>query len=504
MCMKNYLFSFLILAGMMSCQQEDGFAPEEDAKSSQDLLTRSGADQEYESVVINGIRIMTKNLNVGTFASTVGEVNYWQFDDAGIQKWGYDDVESNCDSLGGLYEWWEMMTGGYTDKITTARAQSTVLSGDISSWDTLYGIKTIQVGDVWHVQGICPDGWHLPSREEWLTIVPSETAAPTELGLTLSGRREYNGRNFQYADRFGFYWSSTPTRNYSAWYRRFSNGSNLSEYVDGARSTGHPVRCVKTVESSDLRILYSINFNRNWTPSPVFNEVFELVDENGTVVTTASSKIKKFRFKLGKEGYKGVTSARDLFFKCTSLVSIELPDWGECTSCFTMFNECTSLTSVTLPDTWGEITNVDYMFNVCQSLTSINLPNNWGKITSTYWMFRLCGFSNITIPDNWGSITNIKEMFLACHNLKSINLPKSWGNIINAIGAFRECYILKFIELPLLSPTVNYSRLFTSTGFSSKDIGVENPTGYVASPSYGVFPSQAWKTGIGLDDLPNL
>ncbi len=53
-----------------------------------------------------------------------------------IEKYCYDDNTSNCDTYGGLYQWEEMM-----QYVTTPGAQ-----------------------------GICPDGWHLPTDEEFKTM----------------------------------------------------------------------------------------------------------------------------------------------------------------------------------------------------------------------------------------------------------------------------------------------------------------------------------------------
>ncbi|MGM0651082.1 MAG: FISUMP domain-containing protein [Bacteroidota bacterium] len=53
-------------------------------------------------------------------------------------SWCYDDDPSNCDTYGRLYDWEAAMEG--------ASASETNPSG---------------------VQGICPDGWHIPSDDEW-------------------------------------------------------------------------------------------------------------------------------------------------------------------------------------------------------------------------------------------------------------------------------------------------------------------------------------------------
>ncbi len=81
---------------------------------------------------------MGENLNVGTFVQSVNRTDE-QFahsdvsDNGVIEKYCYDNSERNCRKYGGLYDWDEAM--GYI-----------VTEG---------------------VQGICPDGWHIPTNAEW-------------------------------------------------------------------------------------------------------------------------------------------------------------------------------------------------------------------------------------------------------------------------------------------------------------------------------------------------
>ncbi len=75
---------------------------------------------------------MAENLNVGSMIN--GSSN--QTNNGIIEKYCYDDNTSNCDTYGGLYQWEEMM-----QYVTTPGAQ-----------------------------GICPDGWHLPTDEEFKTM----------------------------------------------------------------------------------------------------------------------------------------------------------------------------------------------------------------------------------------------------------------------------------------------------------------------------------------------
>ncbi|MCD4680629.1 MAG: FG-GAP-like repeat-containing protein, partial [Bacteroidales bacterium] len=85
--------------------------------------------QVYNTVLIGDQCWLKENLNVGTMIN--GNQN--MSNDELIEKYCYGDDPSNCDTYGGLYQWNEMM-----QYVTTEGAQ-----------------------------GICPDGWHLPTDEEW-------------------------------------------------------------------------------------------------------------------------------------------------------------------------------------------------------------------------------------------------------------------------------------------------------------------------------------------------
>ncbi|MBP7849510.1 MAG: hypothetical protein KA053_04480 [Lentimicrobiaceae bacterium] len=97
-----------------------------------DSLTDTRDGQIYPTVQIGTQCWMAKNLNLGTLITATSE----QMNNTTIEKYCYNDNVSNCDIYGGLYQWDEMM-----DYTTTEGAQ-----------------------------GICPDGWHLPTDGEWCTL----------------------------------------------------------------------------------------------------------------------------------------------------------------------------------------------------------------------------------------------------------------------------------------------------------------------------------------------
>jgi uncharacterized protein (TIGR02145 family) len=106
-----------------------------------DYFIDSRDGKEYNTVLIGNQCWMRENLNIGTMIN--GSNN--QTDNGSIEKYCYDDDASNCDTYGGLYQWNEMM-----QYVTTEG-----------------------------VQGICPDGWHIPTDTEWKIL-------EGELGMSTS------------------------------------------------------------------------------------------------------------------------------------------------------------------------------------------------------------------------------------------------------------------------------------------------------------------------------
>ena len=82
----------------------------------------------YHTVLIGDQCWLKENLNVGTI------VNVWNHTNNGIvEKRCFEDNPENCEKFGGLYYWNELMQYTKAEK----------------------------------AQGICPDGWHIPSQDEY-------------------------------------------------------------------------------------------------------------------------------------------------------------------------------------------------------------------------------------------------------------------------------------------------------------------------------------------------
>jgi uncharacterized protein (TIGR02145 family) len=182
--------------------------------------------QKYRTVVIGGKRWMAENLNY--------------VPDSG-NSWCYYNDNRYCNQYGRLYDW------------ATAMGIST--SYNNSSW---WG------SDVKH-RGICPVGWHLPSRAEWNNLVSAvgSSAGPklkstsgwngsgngtNDFGFSaLPGGVRYSNAGFGNAGAgdYGYWWTATERESLYAYYR-YMGYDNDYVYEDyGFKSNGRSVRCLE-------------------------------------------------------------------------------------------------------------------------------------------------------------------------------------------------------------------------------------------------------------------
>lgn len=148
---------------------------------------------------------------------------------ASDSSWCYDDDTASCTKYGRLYN------------------QSAALAG---------APRSVSVPSL--VQGVCPTGWHLPSRGEWDILMAREggedsagtallalSATGTDkrgLALLLGGTRSldgFSGEPFYHDDDFsGYYWTASRD------YLRFDYKSRfVTDYVDNPEKA-HSVRCL--------------------------------------------------------------------------------------------------------------------------------------------------------------------------------------------------------------------------------------------------------------------
>ena len=101
----------------------------------------------YKTVKIGSQTWMAQNLNYADSAETPSLVG---------RSWCYDDRDASCDAMGRLYTW-------------AAAIDSVKLASDETNPQQCGYYTTCDVPA--NVRGICPEGWHLPSADEWKQLI---------------------------------------------------------------------------------------------------------------------------------------------------------------------------------------------------------------------------------------------------------------------------------------------------------------------------------------------
>jgi uncharacterized protein (TIGR02145 family) len=198
------------------------------------LKFKCGEPIIYDGKTYNTVKIgdqcwFQENLNVGTRINGSQK----QTNNNVIEKHCYNDEDINCEFYGALYQWDEMM------KFSTS------------------------------TQGICPTGWHIPSKGDWLILTDylggnsiaggkikeiglnnwatPNYGATNSSGFTALGTGKHSSIGFDGIMLFAYMWSSTtdisdPKYSWSA--TPYSAGEEL--YIGlGLKENSFSVRCVK-------------------------------------------------------------------------------------------------------------------------------------------------------------------------------------------------------------------------------------------------------------------
>ncbi len=181
-----------------------------------------------------------KIATIGTQTWMAENLNYETEDGS----WCYDNETENCDIYGRLYNW--------------ATAMNFADSCNSEVCDSLIQAKH---------EGICPTGWHVPTKEEWQSLLlfinhPYTSSYNAKKLKAVSGWNDYNGdddygfsalpgggRNssgiFSDIGNKGYWWTTTEFGNNYAYFRSmFSDSDRVGENYD-YKSGSAMVRCIK-------------------------------------------------------------------------------------------------------------------------------------------------------------------------------------------------------------------------------------------------------------------
>ena len=219
--------------------------------------TANGSDVAFITSDTTGVAIgFNPQLTYDSIYDNEG--NKYKTIEIGTQTWMAENLRSTLYNDGtpipyvpDSYAWVLLETPGYC-----------WFNGDSVGYGTLYNWYTVET------EKLCPQGWHVPSDDEWNILTDylgglseaggklkeagtlhwtnPNTSATNESGFSglPSGYRTYGG-GFNGFGRYGFWWTSTAKSAYEAWFRDVYFGYANTDRSSTGKPAGVNVRCVK-------------------------------------------------------------------------------------------------------------------------------------------------------------------------------------------------------------------------------------------------------------------
>jgi len=184
------------------------------------------AGKTYNTIQIGSQCWLKENLDVGTMIGGSQNASNNNI----IEKYCFNNIEYNCSIYGGLYQWNEAM----------------------------------QYLSPPNRKGICPEGWHIPTSEDWQILASSVSGNSNSIkaygqgasggfgtnssgfSALLAGNRAPGGWFFN-AGQYGlsFFYSSSETNLTSVKFLRLNYYDSVFLFMDSDKYSGFSIRCIK-------------------------------------------------------------------------------------------------------------------------------------------------------------------------------------------------------------------------------------------------------------------
>jgi surface protein len=217
--------------------------------------------------------------------------------------------------------------------------------------------------------------------------------------------------------------------------------------------------------------------------------------EHINVVSHARTSYSSFFANLGTlksvelADYGNCTSLEYAFHSCRSLPSVPSINTQSCTSFDRTFVNCYSLRSMPLMNT-SAVTIMNQTFANCYSLSSVPLFNT-ASVTNMQSMFAGCRSLQSVPLFNTTSVTNMAAMFSSCISLTSVPLFNT-SSVTSMSSMFNECRALKSVPLFNTASTTNMASMFYNCA-SLKSVPLFN-TASVTNMSYMFYGCSSLKS----------
>ena len=231
-------------SGMTSSSAKSSSSSVASSSSVLGTMTDERDGQTYKTVKIGTQTWMAENLNyayTGVPYKVGGHIS-------DSTSWCYDNDPANCAKYGRLYTW--------------AAAMDSVGTWSTNGKGCGYGKKC---SSSYPVRGICPEGWHLPTKAYFIALGGSGMAS--KMLKSASGWDDYEGKNGNGTDAYSFaalpagyrdddgsyygegkqaiFWSSTENNWDDANLMFLSNEYGSATLFSFFKFDGYSVRCLK-------------------------------------------------------------------------------------------------------------------------------------------------------------------------------------------------------------------------------------------------------------------
>lgn len=217
-----------------------------------DSITDARDGKVYKTVKIDDQVWMAENLSYDDSVQTPSLKE---------RSWCFGNKKEHCNVTGRLYTW-------------AAAIDSIALANDADNPMDCGNFKVCNfTGDV---QGICPDGWHLPSRDEWYTLITTAKSkgnaalvlrsssgwgygnGTDDFGFSMLPGGQKQGDEFFLSEQnlgFSYFWTSSESgeHDWDAQYVASSSMKSPAQHeislgVYGGKDRAYSVRCVKDAD----------------------------------------------------------------------------------------------------------------------------------------------------------------------------------------------------------------------------------------------------------------
>jgi len=285
-------------------------------------VTYSG--KTYNTVQIGNQCWLKENLDAGTMINGSNE----QTNNSTIEKYCYDNLESNCDTYGGLYQWNEAM-----QYITTEGAR-----------------------------GICPEGWHMPTKAEFDTLavavnMDGSTLIEIGSGTNTSG---FSALPSGYLSS-GYFWglggniyiwgsSEDYSSNARGFYLRPQD--NGYYFFSDNKNAGHSVRCLKDDQHLNLPQTPTLsspsNGATNESTSPTLTWNASSGATSYTLQLSESSSFNNYIFNQSgitstNQEVSGLVNSTTYYWRISASNDIGTSNWSDYWSFTTISNNVTGI-----------------------------------------------------------------------------------------------------------------------------------------------------------------